>query len=142
MSARRAPRRRGAVEAPAPNLGDVLRKALAGTPLAQPLRGWQAVERWPEIVGPRIAGRTEAVEFREGQLVVEVRGATWLAEMVMLRRTLLLQVHKALGHDVVTAIRFVQAPSPGAPVADGQDGTKHPKSGDAKSPAGIYTTKD
>ena len=67
-------------------LGAVLRRALGNSPLARPLAGWSVVTQWPEIVGARVASRSRAVEWRDGQLLVEVFGAVWMAELTLQKR--------------------------------------------------------
>ena len=62
--------------------------------------GWQAVEAWPEIVGPRIAGRTRAIGFHEGTLRVEVEGAAWACELGFLKRRFLKELQRRLGPQV------------------------------------------
>jgi predicted nucleic acid-binding Zn ribbon protein len=90
-------------------LGEALRRALNHKALTARFSGWEAVEAWPEIVGTRIAERTRAVDFRDGQLIVEVEGTSWLAELVLLRRTLLQRLTERIGSTNVTTIRFVQS---------------------------------
>ena len=62
--------------------------------------GWQAVEAWPEIVGPRIARRTRAVGFHEGVLQVEVEGSSWAYELEFLKRRVLKELQRRLGMHV------------------------------------------
>ncbi len=106
----------GDAREPAPLLGVVLRRALGATPLARPLSGWSTVERWAEIVGPRVAARSQAVEWRDGQLLVEVFGAVWMAELTLQKRTLIAHIQQVTGNEAVTSLHFVPASqAPGAP---------------------------
>jgi predicted nucleic acid-binding Zn ribbon protein len=75
--------------------------------LERGIAGWRAVEEWPAIVGPRIARRTRAVEFRDGTLVVEVEGSAWLHELGFLERELLEQLARRLGSRHVVDLRFI-----------------------------------
>jgi predicted nucleic acid-binding Zn ribbon protein len=75
--------------------------------LERGIAGWRAVEEWPAVVGPRIARRTRAVEFRDGTLVVEVEGSAWLHELGFLKRELLEQLARRLGPRHVVDLRFV-----------------------------------
>jgi predicted nucleic acid-binding Zn ribbon protein len=68
--------------------------------------GWQAVEAWPEIVGPRIARRTRAAGFHEGVLRVEVEGSAWAFELEFLKRRFLKELQQRLGSHV-RELRFV-----------------------------------
>ena len=75
--------------------------------LERGIAGWRAVEEWPSVVGPRIARRTRAVEFRDGTLVVEVEGSAWMHELRFLERELLAQLATRLGSRQVRDLRFV-----------------------------------
>ena len=87
-------------------------KAL-GVPEADPA-ALRIAESWSEIVGPDVARRATPGGIENGELVVQVRGSVWYAE---LRRTaprlLLPKVRAFLGGDparsVVRAIRVVPA---------------------------------
>ena len=87
----------------------MLQRALGTTALARPLAGWSIVERWAEIVGARVAGRTQAVEWRDGQLLVEVFGAVWMAELTLQKRTLIAHIQQVTGNEAVTSLHFVPA---------------------------------
>lgn len=104
-----------------PLLGEALRGALERCAWSEPLRGWGAVDAWPEVVGARIAARTRAVEYRDGRLLVEVDGATWLAELTLLSRQILARLTAAVGTESapcpVKEIRFVPARGSAAPSA-------------------------
>lgn len=85
-------------------------KAL-GIPEADPA-ALRIAESWAEIVGPDVARRATPGGIENGELVVQVRGSVWYAE---LRRTaprlLLPKVRAFLGDDraAVRAIRVVPA---------------------------------
>jgi predicted nucleic acid-binding Zn ribbon protein len=108
-----APPGRGGLSVQA--IGGVLGRLLREFGLEQGIAGWRAVEQWPEAVGPRIARRTRAVDYRDGTLVVEVEGSSWLHELGFLRRDLCRQLNRRLaveagGENAVREIRFVMAP--------------------------------
>jgi predicted nucleic acid-binding Zn ribbon protein len=71
------------------------------------LLGWQAVEKWPGLVGPRIARHTHAVAFRDGVLQVEVEGSAWMHELTILRRDLVRAINRSLGSECVKDVRFL-----------------------------------
>ncbi len=68
--------------------------------------GQQAIEIWPQIVGPRIARRTRATGFHEGVLQVEVEGSAWAYELEFLKRRFLKELQRRLGMHV-RALRFI-----------------------------------
>jgi len=85
----------------------VVARVLRGLGLEDGLRGWRAVEAWPETVGPSLARRTRAVEYRDGTLVVEVDGSAWMHEMSLLKRELMQRLNARLGADVIHDVRLV-----------------------------------
>ena len=76
--------------------------------LEQGLLGFRAVNEWPEIVGPRIARRTRAIDFENGVLRIEVEGSAWRFELGFLERRLLQELERRLGARAVRKLHFVQ----------------------------------
>ena len=85
----------------------VVARLLRGLGLEDAMLGWRAVQEWPEIVGPRLARRTRAVEYRDGTLVVEVEGSAWMHEVGYLKRDLVQRTNARLHADVVRDVRLV-----------------------------------
>ena len=56
-----------------------------------------------------MAARTQAVEWRDGQLLVEVFGAVWMAELTLQKRTLIAHIQQVTGNEAVTSLHFVPA---------------------------------
>lgn len=73
---------------------------------AEGVAGWQAVERWDEIVGEEIAARSSARRFEGGVVYVEVTNSSWAQELSFLRRRIVRQLNRAIGRDAVRDIRF------------------------------------
>jgi predicted nucleic acid-binding Zn ribbon protein len=91
-------------------IGGVLGRLLRDLGLERGIAGWRAVEQWAEAVGPRIARRARALDYRDGTLLVEVEGSSWLHELGFLKRDLCRQLNRRLGGEAVREIRFVMAP--------------------------------
>ena len=89
------------------SVSTVTARLLRSLGLEEGLRGWRAVEEWPAAVGPRLARRTRAVEFRDGALLVEVEGSTWMHEMGFLKRDLIRRINERLGAAVVRDVRLM-----------------------------------
>jgi predicted nucleic acid-binding Zn ribbon protein len=85
----------------------VLSRVLRDLGLEQDVRGWQAVEEWALIVGPRMAGHTRAIACRNGTLHVEVEGSAWMHELGFLKRQLIERINARLGGPYVRDVRFV-----------------------------------
>src|SRR5262249_25360235 len=77
--------------------------------LAATAKGWRAVADWPVVAGPRIAGRTRAIAFRDGALTVEVEGSAWMYELGFLKPELVRNLNRHLGARVVHDVRFTPA---------------------------------
>jgi predicted nucleic acid-binding Zn ribbon protein len=82
---RLAPRRLGIA------LADVTRGLAPATTLA----GVQA--RWPDAVGPAIAGEAEPVSEREGVVTVACRSAVWAQELDLLAPDLVARLNELVG---------------------------------------------
>ena len=85
----------------------VVARVLRGLGLEDALLGWRAVQEWPEIVGPRLARRARAVEFRDGTLVIEVDGSAWMQEVGYLKRELIRKIDARLGAGIVRDVRVI-----------------------------------
>jgi predicted nucleic acid-binding Zn ribbon protein len=79
---RRAASTRGG---PIQPVGAVLDQVLAGLKLEERFAAAAATELWIEAVGPKAAARTRAVGVRDGELLVEVKGAVWMGHLALLR---------------------------------------------------------
>ena len=88
------------------SLQSALQRALAGRGLEGELKGWDAVKRWPELVGSRIAGHSQAVSYRQGTLIVEVDGSAWMHELGVLKRQLMRTLNRELGPNTVRELRL------------------------------------
>jgi len=90
-------------------ISDPLRNLLGRLRLTESMQGWQAVEVWPEVVGPRVAASARAVSCRRGTLYVEVVNAAWMNELGYLKARIQREINEKVGEDVVSAIRLVPA---------------------------------
>ncbi|HYR51006.1 MAG TPA: DciA family protein [Candidatus Dormibacteraeota bacterium] len=73
----------------------------------------EATERWADAVGketggPEALARTNCVGVRDGELLVEVQGATWMGHLAVLRQGILERMNRELQPEQrIRAIRFV-----------------------------------
>ena len=88
-------------------VGPLLDKVLAGFGLAHNLGGWRIVHRWPEIVGDKIAGVSNAVRFSDDTLLVSVRDASWRQQLSLEVDRILKEIHSIPGGKAVKKIHFV-----------------------------------
>lgn len=85
----------------------VLERVVRDLGLEAGIRGWQAAEQWPGIVGARIARHTRCVGFRDGTLRVETESSAWMHELGYLERDLIRKINRHLGADLVHEVKFV-----------------------------------
>jgi predicted nucleic acid-binding Zn ribbon protein len=90
----------------ASRIGELLHRALRGSPLAEGIQRQQALEIWPDVVGAAIAAHSEAVSLDHGVLCVRVDGSVWAQELTMLQAQIKAAFAERLGDGAVTNIRF------------------------------------
>ena len=88
------------------SFGSSVAGALKALGLTKKLRQYEVLERWPAIVGERIAAATEAVRIDDGKLTVHVTRATWRNELTFLKQDLLRKINEVMGEEIVTDIIF------------------------------------
>lgn len=87
-------------------LGDLLPGLLERLGLSKGVREHTVLERWPEIVGPKIAEVTTAERIRDGRLWVSVRHPAWRNELAFIKEELLAKVNREMGAEIVREIIF------------------------------------
>ena len=87
-------------------LGDLIPALLEKLGLAQGLHDRQVVERWPEVVGPKIAEVTVAERIKDGKLWVSVSHPAWRNELTFMKRELIDRLNAAMGEEIVKDIIF------------------------------------
>lgn len=82
-------------------------------------RGWgidvaagSVLGRWPQIVGPEVAGHCAPVSFEQGVLVVRAESTSWATQLRLLSSTLLTRLTDEAGEGVVTELRIVGPSAP------------------------------
>ena len=78
-------------------LGDLIPALLEKLGLAQGLHDRRVLERWAQIVGPKIADVTVAERIRDGRLWVSVSHPVWRNELVFMRQELIAKINGDLG---------------------------------------------
>jgi len=89
-------------------VGAVLDEVLRGLKLETRFAAAEATERWSGAVGPEVVARTRCVGVRDGELLVEVQGATLMGHLAVLRQGLIEEMNESLAPEKrLRAIRFV-----------------------------------
>jgi len=97
---------------PAP-ISDVLGEAVARNGWGPNLALGRLKERWPEVVGPHVAARSEPVKLVDGRLTIRVESGPWAAELALLGASLATAVARFLGHDLVKEVAITASPARG-----------------------------
>ena len=89
-------------------VGTVLDQVLRALRLETRFAAAEATERWASSVDPDVLTRTRCVGVRDGELLVEVRGATWMGHLAVLKQGILDRMNQTLPEEKrLTAIRLV-----------------------------------
>lgn len=59
---------------------------------------YEAMKKWPDVVGEKIAAHTKAIRVRYGKLTIQVDDPAWRNELLWLK-PMILQRYEALGHN-------------------------------------------
>jgi predicted nucleic acid-binding Zn ribbon protein len=66
------------------------------------------LDAWPEIVGPRIARHVEALDLRDGVLLLATEHGAWRQEVTLLFPRILAGCNERLGTESVREIRWAR----------------------------------
>ena len=87
-------------------LGSVLREVIERLGYREGIDAARAVEAWPELAGPTVAGVTESVWMKDGRLFVKVRSAAWRHQLHLQRDGWRHRLNDYLGRTVVDEVVF------------------------------------
>ncbi len=88
------------------SVGDILQKLVGELGIEQPLREYEAITKWEQCVGTRIAEISEPVKITKGVLIVRVRTSTWRNELTLRKKEIIAKLNNQLGSTIVQDIRF------------------------------------
>lgn len=88
-------------------IAESLPEALKASGLDADVRRARVLEFWPRVVGPQIAGVTQARLIAEdGTMVIGVKTHGWMQELTMMERSLVAKLNAATGDAGVKRIRW------------------------------------
>ncbi|MBK8646641.1 MAG: DUF721 domain-containing protein [Gemmatimonadetes bacterium] len=88
-------------------LADLLSQFLKRTGMDARIKQSAVLEQWPSLVGPEIAGATQALSITDdGTLFVAVRSHAWMSELTMMERELLASVNRITGDKPILKLRW------------------------------------
>ncbi len=89
-------------------VGTVLDMVLRSLRLETKFQAAEATDRWATVVAPEVLARTRCVGVRDGELLVEVKGAVWMGHLGVLKQGILDRMNQTLETEKrLHAIRFV-----------------------------------
>ncbi|HEY5615753.1 MAG TPA: DUF721 domain-containing protein [Bacteroidota bacterium] len=88
-------------------IGAVLGELAEDLGIQGKLRQYEAVTRWADIVGQRIAEEAEPQKIEKGVLLVRVRKSVWRNELTMRKSEILTKLNQAIGEAVIKDIKFL-----------------------------------
>jgi predicted nucleic acid-binding Zn ribbon protein len=100
-------RRRPARSDEALALGAILEGLAAERPWAAGMALGTLGERWPEVVGERLAAECSPVSLEGGSLVVRASSAPWAAQIRFLAQVVRDRANEVLGEGQVSDVRVV-----------------------------------
>ena len=90
-------------------LGEAIGKLVRSLGMEGRLEEQQAVDRWAQVVGDRIAAHARAVFFDGGKLFVECDSATWSQELHYMKPDILSRLDRSFGRPLVRDIIFTNS---------------------------------
>ncbi|MFI6822994.1 DUF721 domain-containing protein [Micromonospora sp. NPDC050187] len=93
-------------------LGAVLSRLMKARGWEQPAAEATVFGAWERVVGPEIAQHSRPVKLEDGELTVEARSTAWATQLRLLAGSLLKQIAREVGHNVV---RKLHVHGPAAP---------------------------
>jgi len=94
-------------------IGEVLERFLRERGVREQVSRFEALERWDEAVGEKIAEVAKAVRVDGGVLFVEVRSSAWMMELEMMKGEVLERLNEGRNQGRIEKIRFRLAPDDG-----------------------------
>ena len=90
-------------------LGEALGRLVRSLGMEGRLEEQQAVDKWAQVVGDRIARHARAVYLDGGKLVVEVESAAWRQELFYMKQEILNRLDRSIGKPLVQDIIFTNS---------------------------------
>jgi predicted nucleic acid-binding Zn ribbon protein len=87
-------------------LAEALDELVRKLGIKKKLLEYEAVLRWEEIVGEKIARATTPTKISRGVLFVSVKTSVWRNELTMRKKEIMLKINSTLGQEVVLDIKF------------------------------------
>ncbi|WP_089154817.1 DUF721 domain-containing protein [Micromonospora sp. NBS 11-29] len=87
-------------------LGAVLDKLVKARGWQQPAAEATVFGAWEKVVGPEVAQHSRPIKLEDGELTVEARSTAWATQLRLLAGSLLKQIAREVGHNVVRKLHI------------------------------------
>ncbi|RKN14727.1 DUF721 domain-containing protein [Micromonospora musae] len=87
-------------------LGAVLNRLMKARGWQQPAAEATVFGAWERVVGPEVAQNSRPVKLENGELTVEARSTAWATQLRLLAGSLLKQIAREVGHNVVRKLHI------------------------------------
>lgn len=88
------------------SLGEAIQELTQELGIEKRLREYEAITRWEECVGSRIAMEATPTRITKGILTVRVRTSVWRNELMLRKKEIVEKINSTLGSSIVKDIRF------------------------------------
>ena len=88
-------------------LAGSLFKFLRNVGIEEKVKEYEAIGRWPAIVGNKIAEVTTAERVSDGILFVKVKNSVWRNELMYMKSDILASMDETIGKNVIKDIRYI-----------------------------------
>ncbi len=89
------------------SFGDIMKNLIKNLGIEDQILENQAIARWPEVAGLKIAQQTEVQRIKDGILFIKVKNDVWRNELLFYKRDLILKMNEKLGKSIVADIIWV-----------------------------------
>lgn len=87
-------------------MAQVLEQALRRLPAVKKIKGQMLIDAWPKAVGEKIAGKTSAISFAEGTLLVWVRDSVWAQHIALHKKVIISNLNSLVPTKMLKDVRF------------------------------------
>jgi len=88
-------------------LKEALQRQIRKLGIARQVAGGRLVAGWNDVVGPKLAAKSEALSVHDGILTVAVPDAAWRQELQLQKQQLIAKLNDAVEEKVIRDIFFV-----------------------------------
>ncbi len=89
------------------SLGESLAELISNLQIEKPLKQGQVLDVWYEVVGQKVAKKTEPIKIEHGKLFVRVTSPSWRNELQFYKRQIIHDLNEQVGEQIVKEIVFM-----------------------------------